>query len=85
MSVIVKGMKMPNNCYECPCCASDDWYGYYCLLDDESRSACDGRPDWCPLVEITEGCLTCKYDCRSDGYCDDCTDTNGKWEPFQEG
>ena len=53
MSVIIKGVEIPKNCWECPCVASDG-YGWFCNLDDEYRDVCDGRPDWCPLVELPE-------------------------------
>ena len=51
MSVIVKGMEMPESCYRCPM-ANDDFYlcgatEEYLENDSEER-----RPDWCPLVEI---------------------------------
>lgn len=59
MSVIIKGMEIPEDCRECTMC------GYEC---DIGRTRCiiecrilaehyktipfDGRPDWCPLVEL---------------------------------
>lgn len=49
MSVIIPGMEMPKNCWECPCFVSDGWF---CNLDDECRDVYDGRPDWCQLVEL---------------------------------
>lgn len=49
MSVIIPGMEMPKNCWECPCFVSDGWF---CNLDDECRDVHDGRPDWCQLVEL---------------------------------
>lgn len=58
MSVLIKGMEMPENCYECPCLRHDSIDGmraYQCnitmILHDGIG---DGRPDWCPLVEIQE-------------------------------
>lgn len=53
MSVVIPGMEMPKNCWECPCVASDG-YGWFCNLDDEYRDVCDGRPDWCQLVGLPE-------------------------------
>ena len=52
MSVIVMGMEMPENCYECRfqselrlyCNAMPD---NFCGNTDDIE-----RPDWCPLVEI---------------------------------
>ena len=51
MSVIVKGMEMPESCYKCPM-ANDDFY--LCgatekYLDNNSE---ERRPDWCPLIEV---------------------------------
>ena len=54
MSVLVKGMKMPENCWECRmttdagfCSAMPkEFCGY---ADDELN-----RPKWCPLVELPE-------------------------------
>lgn len=49
MSVFVKGMEMPKNCWDCdidlPNC--DLW----CALDDEDD---DKIPEDCPLVELPE-------------------------------
>lgn len=51
MSVIVKGMEMPKNCWECSLSDIDDDFGRCCLY---SGIACltIGRQDNCPLVEI---------------------------------
>lgn len=63
MAVLIKGMKMPENCYACPC-GDNEWYecnvGIIMAAIDGSRSYHydeygypDGeRPDWCPLIEI---------------------------------
>lgn len=53
MGVFIKGMEMPESCYRCPM-ANDDFYlcgatEKYLENDSEER-----RPDWCPLVEVTE-------------------------------
>lgn len=46
MSVLIKGMEMPKHCNECrfECRA-------YCFLADTVIES-NGRPDWCPLVEV---------------------------------
>ena len=51
MSVIVKNMEMPKNCWECCLSDIDDDFGRCCLY---SGIACltIGRQDNCPLVEI---------------------------------
>jgi len=50
MSVLVKGMKMPDSCHECVA-----GFGGYCFVATaESDGICadHGRPDDCPLVEL---------------------------------
>ena len=60
MSILIKGMRMPENCIKCPM-----QFGGMCYVMpaevDESRVAPtveeawkQGKPDWCPLVEIPE-------------------------------
>lgn len=60
MGVYIKGMGMPENCIKCPM-----QFGGMCYVMpaevDESRVAPtveealkQGKPDWCPLVEIKE-------------------------------
>lgn len=61
MSVIVKGMKMPNNCVDCEFGLYR--FGIICQLRDYENERNvpqkyiddDIRPDWCPLIEIPEG------------------------------
>lgn len=53
MSILIKGMEMPENCFECPlrqnyidgilCRAVGGWNDYNA-----------GKPTWCPLVEVQE-------------------------------
>lgn len=58
MSVLVRGMKMPETCIECPL-----QYGGWCFVApadvDDTRVAPtvdkayeQGKPKWCPLTEI---------------------------------
>ena len=51
MSILIKGMDMPKNCWECCLSDIDDDFGRCCLY---SGIACltIGRQDNCPLVEI---------------------------------
>ena len=58
MGVYIKDMEMPGCCAECDFCmglsvASGD-YIYYCVEDVyvPNEIVMEGRPDWCPLVEI---------------------------------
>ena len=61
MSVIVRDMKMPENCREC------SFEGYHADIGQTYCIAClkvlatafkpitfDGRPKWCPLFELKE-------------------------------
>ena len=62
MSVLIKGMKMPSSCLECPCILNL----FYCracggmAITDSSSTTFDNnsitirRPDWCPLVALPE-------------------------------
>lgn len=58
MSVYIKGMEMPDRCFSCPmndvdCCGiSKGSYIEYREVDIDV--AIDHRPDWCPLVEVTQ-------------------------------
>lgn len=56
MSVLVKDMKIPERCLDCPIY---DHYNYYCKLYSfgiPARYNGDGsiRPEWCELVELPE-------------------------------
>ena len=51
MSVIVKGIKFPHGCGDCPCLGGED-YNYYCQVTNNGIPLDGHRPDWCPLVEI---------------------------------
>ena len=51
MSVLIKGMKMPENCHDC--CLTDGWVCYPSLLKDiEQHDESKTKPDWCPLSEV---------------------------------
>ena len=54
MDLIVRGVKMPESCEECPVC---DYEQANCLLCDERNTLPhDGRRrDWCPLLALPEG------------------------------
>ena len=58
--IMIKDMKMPNDCIECK--MSYDGGSYCLLIEDDNEAILDGkmwrkcplsdnRPDWCPLVE----------------------------------
>ena len=57
MSLLIKGMKMPTRCGECPCAYSTEgMYWDTCQAVDDQNDIeqfwRSGRPDWCPLVEV---------------------------------
>lgn len=59
MSVIVKGMDMPTNCRDCIFCHFYSISGYTkcdiglkVLAYDYKPILFDGKPNWCPLIEI---------------------------------
>ena len=62
MSVIVKGMKMPENCFECPCCRHDSRNGHQkeqCNLtldvfDKNYFERLEGRAQNCPLIALPD-------------------------------
>lgn len=57
MSVVIKGMRMPENCIKCPL-----QFGGWCYVSppeiDErvaptvDEAAEQGKPEWCPLVDL---------------------------------
>jgi hypothetical protein len=59
MSVLLKGMEMPKDCWECPMqvyyssgktwCKSADMI----IAEDYKPIPFDGKPKWCPLVEVS--------------------------------
>lgn len=53
MAILIKGMEMPKNCNAC---LFDN--GVYCMVYEPSEDMiydiADGKPDWCPLIEIPE-------------------------------
>lgn len=52
MSVLIKGMRIPKNCSECPVALSDK----YCRINQTYTTyiKLSFRPDQCPLVELPE-------------------------------
>lgn len=60
MSVLIKGMEMPENCFECPCCRHDSVDGIkmeQCnltldLFDANYFERWNSRAQNCPLTEV---------------------------------
>lgn len=61
MSVIIKGMKIPGSCFDCPCsfnmfiCRASG--GREIIDDDSSVNITRGsinisRPHWCPMIDL---------------------------------
>lgn len=54
MSILIRGMEMPNRCFECIFLTTVP--NFFCLAGKRDLCAEHGinisRPDWCPLVEI---------------------------------
>lgn len=52
MSVLIKGMRMPENCSECPVALC----GKYCRINrtNATTRVIPIRPEHCPLVELPE-------------------------------
>jgi len=57
MSVIVMGMEMPENCYDCPFVRASWGNDYYCAkgngTEDNIRVLMSKRMDDCPLIEVS--------------------------------
>lgn len=61
MSILIKGMEMPQNCDVCPLIAETDDY-HVCYIneqfipwewvDEHSAEQRHPKPSWCPLVEV---------------------------------
>lgn len=60
MSVIIRGLDMPNRCAECPLCYDFAEAEYFCAaLDDapemnSKEILAQGRQDYCPLEKVKE-------------------------------
>lgn len=54
MGVFIKGMEMPNRCFECIFLTTAP--SFFCLAGKKDLCAEHGinisRPDWCPLIEL---------------------------------
>lgn len=77
MSVLIKELNMPKNCYtdDCPCLNGESGY---CQADKTRRYVYGDRPYWCPLVAVPtpQTGRWIGYDSDSDRYdeikCSDC-------------
>ena len=74
MSVIVKGMEMPEECYYCPLC--DREYRMCNILKIVVHD--DYIPKECPLVEVVR-CKDCKHSRTDDSNSVEPEQNTGKW------
>jgi len=96
MSVLVKNMKMPKDCPQCPLSSwspiTDEFLGCfivpgkrYAVLDDKEYAESTKRPDWCPLVELKpHGDLIDRNDLKKEyamGF--DCNNCVSNWKSCQ--
>lgn len=53
MSILIPG-KMPTECWECPCAyETEGAHHNYCQAAGyDTKLPDEGRPDWCPLIEL---------------------------------
>ena len=57
MSIMIKGIEMPKNCYECPCSYwTEGVHHDFCQVVgyDSNIERQNNRPSWCPLIEDRE-------------------------------
>ena len=50
--ILIRGMEMPEYCYDCPCHNGESGY---CQLYKDGYLSCIERPAKCPLVPLPEG------------------------------
>lgn len=79
MSILIRDVGIPKNCAECNFCVNgftDESPMYECaasgseivsVLVDDGGNPFEFRPDWCPLIEVTEPSYT-------DAWCHDCSE-----------
>lgn len=54
MSILIKGMEMPEDCEHCSFCGVDVESGCWVTKNWIIRKVGQDRPSWCPLVEVQE-------------------------------
>ena len=52
MSVLIKGIEMPNNCQECICINDEYFYCQAVGRQPQDENVVSRRPDWCPIMEV---------------------------------
>lgn len=60
MSIVVRGMQMPENCLKCPmqfggfCFVQPEWVDEARVAPSPGEAVIQGRPEWCPLFELKD-------------------------------
>ena len=60
MSIVVRGMKMPENCIKSPmqfggmCYVQPEWVDESRVAPTPGEAVIQGRPSWCPLFELKD-------------------------------
>jgi len=52
VSLLIKGMEMPNNCQECVCINDEYFYCQAVGRQPQDENVVSRRPDWCPLADV---------------------------------
>lgn len=53
MSILIKGMEMPENCFDCQLCDEIEGFTkFICYFTGKACKYADRRPEWCPLEEF---------------------------------
>lgn len=53
MAILIKGMKMPDCCWNCPLLNCDDKFREYCAVSEGAVIQGTKRKADCPLVEVS--------------------------------
>lgn len=71
--IYIKGMEMPKNCLDCPCC--DDMGGAYCRPLQKKLGLAFAslyKPDDCPLIEVPKHGDLIDRDAIKETFCGNC-------------
>jgi len=70
MSVIVKGMDMPENCQECECLNVEHFFCQVSGRAPKDENMVKRRPEWCQLIEVPPHGDLIDRDALRDNNCD---------------
>jgi len=85
MSILIKGMKMPKNCYDCEFRQSG--YPDWCDLSITCRDVYNTsiRQKWCPLIELPDHGDLIDIDKLSDAMYHEAFETDSDWQKWDSG